>query len=205
MTTSAEVRSHLIDALQLDLVGPTPDDAIHAEEILDQAPSKWYLTGFLVPYGAPVEERTDNSGDEDIDEVGRVSSGEDENIPEKAFARKAFFPSSMGLSVLLPQNVIQLDITVQWGDYQPLTKENNQSEQVTLTGDWQRTPGQAELTVQLRTGGSPTQLDLGLNLGNRTKQLEIPLNGSSSPTYLDVPNSDGLQLVISVRSVPSEE
>ncbi|MHC5778897.1 hypothetical protein [Nostoc sp.] len=88
MTTSAEVRSHLIDALQLDLVGPTPDDAVHAEETLDQAPSKWYLTGFLVPYGVPVEQRTDNSGDEEMDEVGRVGSGEDEKIPEKAFARK---------------------------------------------------------------------------------------------------------------------
>jgi hypothetical protein len=37
------------------------------------------------------------------------------------------------------------------------------------------------------------------------KQLEIPLSGSSSPIYLDVPNSDGLQLVVSVRSVTSEE
>lgn len=38
-------RSHLIEALQLDLVGPTPDDIDLAEEIIDQAPSKWYLTG----------------------------------------------------------------------------------------------------------------------------------------------------------------
>ncbi|QFS52100.1 hypothetical protein [Nostoc sphaeroides] len=34
MTTSAEVRSHLIRAMQLDLVGPTPDDVEYAEEIL---------------------------------------------------------------------------------------------------------------------------------------------------------------------------
>jgi hypothetical protein len=32
-TAPAEVRTHLIDALQLDLVGPTPDDLVHAEEI----------------------------------------------------------------------------------------------------------------------------------------------------------------------------
>ena len=204
-TTSAEVRSLLIEALQLDLVGPTPDDAVHAEETLDQAPSKWYLTGFLVPYGVPVEERTDNSGDEEMDEVGRVGSGEDENIPEKAFARKAFFPSSMGLSVLLPQNVNQLHVTVQWGDYQPLIKPENEVKEITFTGDWQRTPRQAELTVPLHTKVRPTQLDLGLSLDNTTKQLEIPLSGSSSPIYLDVPNSEGLQLVISVRPVTSEE
>lgn len=37
---SAEIRSILVDALQLDLVGPKPDDIEHAEEILTQAPSK---------------------------------------------------------------------------------------------------------------------------------------------------------------------
>ncbi len=199
------MRSHLIDALQLDLIGPTPDDLVHAEEILDQAPSKWYLTGFLVPYGAPVEQRTDNASDEEIDAGGHVGSGEDENTPDKAFARKAYFPSSMGLSILIPQTVIQLDVTVQWGDYQPLTPENQDSGQITFTGDWQRIPKQAELTIPLRTSSTPTQLDLGLNIGNTIKQLEIPLSGSSSPLYFDVPNSNGLQLVVSIRSVPSEE
>ncbi|MHC5770408.1 MAG: hypothetical protein ACYTXI_33460 [Nostoc sp.] len=106
MTTSAKVRFHLIQRRPIQPRRPIPDHAVHAEETLDQAPSKWYLTGFLVPYGVPVEQRTDNSGDEEMDEVGRVGSGEDEKIPEKAFARKAYFPSSMGLSVLLPKPLI---------------------------------------------------------------------------------------------------
>ena len=47
-TTPVDVRVSLQDALCLDLVGPrgslgTPD------ETLFQAPSRWYLTGFLVP------------------------------------------------------------------------------------------------------------------------------------------------------------
>jgi hypothetical protein len=33
MTTSAEIRSHLVDALTLDLVGPTPKDSKYQEEI----------------------------------------------------------------------------------------------------------------------------------------------------------------------------
>jgi hypothetical protein len=86
------IRSLLIEALQLDLVGPTPDDIDHAEEIIDQAPSKWYLTGFLAPYGASVEQRTDDTGDDELDELGRVGGGEDENTPEKTFAKKAFSP-----------------------------------------------------------------------------------------------------------------
>ena len=64
-TSSAEARSHLIDALRLDLVGPIPEDIDHVEEILDQAPSKWYLTGFLVPHGAPIEERGDDTGNDE--------------------------------------------------------------------------------------------------------------------------------------------
>lgn len=118
--TSAQVRSHLIDALQLDLIGPTPDDLVHAEETLDQAPSKWYLTGFLVPYGAPMEQRGDDTADDDLDVVQGGGAGEDENIPDKPFAKKAFFPSSIGLSLLVAENASQLNVTVQWGDYYPL-------------------------------------------------------------------------------------
>lgn len=46
---------------------PTPDDEAHAEEILPQAPSKWYLTGFLVPYEADISQRSDNASDEGMD------------------------------------------------------------------------------------------------------------------------------------------
>tara|TARA_Y100000310_G_scaffold171060_1_gene171208 strand:- start:15964 stop:16197 length:234 start_codon:yes stop_codon:yes gene_type:complete len=44
-------------------VGPRPDEADHdayTEEVLPVAPSKWYLTGFLVPYEAPPEQRSDD-------------------------------------------------------------------------------------------------------------------------------------------------
>lgn len=56
--TASEIRATLVDALQLDLVGPTPSDTDHAEEVLTQSPSKWYLTGFLAPSGARPEERS---------------------------------------------------------------------------------------------------------------------------------------------------
>jgi hypothetical protein len=52
MTTPVQVRAELVKALALDLVGPAPDDSAHREEILTQAPSKWYLTSFLAPRGS---------------------------------------------------------------------------------------------------------------------------------------------------------
>lgn len=59
MTTAKDVRGQLIDALELDLIGPRPGQPSHAryaEEVLPIAPSKWYLTGFLVPDQAPVQQ-----------------------------------------------------------------------------------------------------------------------------------------------------
>ena len=43
---------------------PALDDEAHAEEILPQAPSKYHLTGFLVPYEADISQRSDNASDE---------------------------------------------------------------------------------------------------------------------------------------------
>lgn len=216
----AEVRAHLIDALQLDLVGPASDNLDHAEEILDQAPSKWYLTGFLVPYQAPLEQRSDDTANDELDEVSSAKAGDDENVPEKTFARKAFFPSSMGLSLLVAENTSHLNVTVEWGDYSPyinnadpndegsLTADNaeKQVEEPILIGCWKRIPRQAEIIVPLHIDGAPTQLELSLGVGS-AKQLKIPLhqNHSQSPAIIPIPDSNGLQLVVSVRPVTSKE
>jgi hypothetical protein len=44
-----DVRSQLVDALRLDLVGPENGTELEAE-VLPQAPSRWYLTGFLTAH-----------------------------------------------------------------------------------------------------------------------------------------------------------
>jgi hypothetical protein len=205
--TPNEVRSRLIEALQLDLIGPTSDDIDHAEEIIDQAPSKWYLTGFLVPHGAPIEQRGDDTGDDDLDVIQGGSAGEDEVVPDKPFAKKAFFPSSMGLSFLVAENASQLNLTVQWGDYFPI-KDNSVAESQNdsgaeeilspleiettipqpeadkgLSGCWKRIPRQAQITVPLK----------------------LPLHQSQSTKTIPIPDSNGLQLVVSIRPVTSKE
>jgi len=67
--TSAEVRERILDSLILDLVGPAA--GLKAGNYLEQeilpgstAPLRWYLTGFLAPFAAKPEEKTDeDSGD----------------------------------------------------------------------------------------------------------------------------------------------
>ena len=60
--TSAQVREHLVDALRLDTVGPDPvRDLGDPEEVLVQSPSRWYLTGFLVPWDAGENQRAEET------------------------------------------------------------------------------------------------------------------------------------------------
>ncbi len=118
--TSADVRTKLVHALDLDLVGPGCDDTELHAEILPQAPSRWYVTGFLVPTDAKPEDKSDDAGDEGSDELGTGGGADDEATPEPAAARKAYFQSSMGLSLLVPKEAKELRVRVRWGDYLPV-------------------------------------------------------------------------------------
>jgi Helicase conserved C-terminal domain len=176
MTTSAAVRQKLVEALSLDLVGPdaTADDH-YQDEIISQAPSKWYLTGFLVPYEASVQDRSGDTADEGLEiDAPTSKSSEDENTPETASARKALFPSSIGLSFLISSQTTSLDLEVYWGDYQPI-KPDGKVENKTKTDRWQRQRQLQRLTVQI--------------------------SDSTKPVTLDVLHSDGLKLAISNRPV----
>ena len=150
-TTSAEVRAELIKALRLDLVGPTPDDVARANEILPMTPSTYYLTGFLVPTGGSDEQRGEDIDDGDAVEQGRQSPGDDEQAPERAASRRTFFPSSMGLSVLVPPQADMLGVTVRWADYRHMNfdelDEQARKHRARITSPWQRTPHELHLPV----------------------------------------------------------
>lgn len=187
--SSAKVRQHLIDSLHLDLVGPDPEDEARQWEILkNDAPSQWYLTGFLVPYQAPLENRSDDTVNDDFDSVADSSSGEDNTKPEAASARKAYFPSSIGLSFFLPATTPPLQVQIDWGDYYPyeteettetITKSKPSEKESSLQTpqNWRRIPKRERVTVDIATG--------------KAKQK------------IDIPNSDGLKLVVYVRPVAS--
>src|SRR4051794_34187298 len=108
-----EVRSQLVGALQLDLIGPENGSELEAE-VLPQAPSRWYLTGFLVPLEGSEAQRSDETGQDDFDaEAGDGNgTGDDDATPEPRAARRAYFPSSIGLSLLVPKETRRLHVTV---------------------------------------------------------------------------------------------
>jgi hypothetical protein len=189
MTTAKDVRAQIMAALELDLIGPRtghPGHAEYAEEVLPIAPSKWYLTGFLVPYEAPQSQRSDEDGQDTVDEVGRSVEADDDTAPEPASARKAFFPSSMGLSVLVSADTSQLRVKLAFADYVQVAraslvtaKESAEESEATPEeragrGHWRRVPRAAELVLSLA-------------------------EGAHSPK--PVPNCPGLTIVMAVRDV----
>lgn len=177
MTTSVEVRDRLAGALRLDLVGPGPGHPLR-EELLPgrERPSNRYLTGFLIPSGTPVEKRTDADEDEDLEIVPESAGLAEESNEDRKAAKKGFFPSSMGLSFLVPKETRTLAVTVRWGDYLPSEIEDEVGKKTSV---WRRTPHEATLTVALR--------------------------GSKAPVIFDVPGSGGLQLHLVEHVVGDEE
>jgi len=52
-----DVHDRIVEALELDLVGPWPGHELADEKLPGRArPSNWYLTGFLVPLDTPADE-----------------------------------------------------------------------------------------------------------------------------------------------------
>ena len=87
--TPAAVRDRLIDALRQDLVGPALPD-----ELLDQAPTRWYLTGFLAPLNARHDQRGDPDANDEADLLEPAPpAAEDNASPDRPTARNSLFPA----------------------------------------------------------------------------------------------------------------
>src|SRR5437660_12381852 len=118
--TSLEVRTRLVEALKLDLVGPWKGHALAEERLPGWVrPSNWYLTGFLIPSGTPPEKSADVDESDDVGEIPDTVGLAEESTDERKAAKKGFFPSSMGLSFLAPKEARALEVTIRWGDYAP--------------------------------------------------------------------------------------
>ncbi len=156
--SSAAVRASLVDTLRLDLVGPDEgrverDAEARARHYLherlrnNEAPSRFYLTGFLVPEGAPPAQRYELDPDEKLD---AAAPDEDASKGDATAAKKPFLPSSMGLSVILAPNVNQLAATVRWGEYRPVS---DPTEENPKRRAWERSSMRRELALPVGPDG----------------------------------------------------
>lgn len=144
---SVEVRDCLVEALKLDLVGPWMGHELSDERLPGHTrPSNWYLAGFLIPATTPAEQGSDADEDEDNDPVLEDAGLPEESSEERRSAKKAFFPSSMGLSFLVPVAAGEITIDVTWGDYAPEEIEGPEGKSISV---WQRTQRESCVTIPL--------------------------------------------------------
>ena len=173
VSDSEDARARLVEALKLDLVGPWSGHEFDGEQLPGrERPSNWYVAGFIIPTGTPPERSGDADEDDDLDAVPESAGLAEESNDERRAARKAFFPSSIGLSFLFAAACRELAVTVRWGDYAPAEIEEAGGGKTSV---WQRRAHEAPLSV--------------------------PLGGDAEPVVRDVPGSGGLQLHVVERPI----
>src|SRR5579875_748101 len=174
MTKSAEIRKKLVDELRLDLIGPSHRDTALVDEILPDPPSRWYLTGFLVPLGAAPRQKAPDP-QEEMDQV-EEGGADDDDPPERGPSRPRFLPSSMGLSLLVDPSIDSLRVTARWGDYR---RENPAEGEGGGNGGkapprWPRAQREAVVDVPLQ-GRAPIPLadGDGLEIARQIRETQI--------------------------------
>ncbi|MCH7475704.1 MAG: helicase, partial [Gemmatimonadetes bacterium] len=124
----------------------------------------------------PPERSADADEDDDLGEIPESAGLAEESNEERKAAKKGFFPSSMGLSFLVPKEARALTVTVRWGDYTQAEIEGKDGKPLSV---WQRQP--------------------------REEPVPVPLTGADDPVMPDVPGSRGLQLHVVERLISAED
>lgn len=108
MADIPDLRPRLVQALNADLVGPY--DRNSPDELLKLPPSRWYLTGFLVPKAVRDGEELDPTDNEELG-AGDDETEEETGTAEAEPKQRNRLPASMGMSVLLPPGTDKETIT----------------------------------------------------------------------------------------------
>jgi hypothetical protein len=205
---SSAVRTHLVETLRRDLVGPRHGGDVDLQaEILPARPSRWYLTGYLVPRGAPAAQRTGLAETEG--ELGTTQGGADgldDGGGDAAGTRQAYRPSSIGLSVLLPGNAETIDVTGSWGEYQahpaldlPSPAAGQEVETAGETGSGPGAEPAADDPASLEADGQGTLNRLRWRRIPRQTTATLPLPEDGALATHTAPGARGVELAVLCR------
>lgn len=194
---SADARASLVETLRRDLIGPMPEDADLACELLPLPPSSWYLTGYLVSVFAPSKVKA-RDAEEEMDD-GADGAGADDVAPPERTARRSILPSSCGLSLLLEPGTKTIEAEVSWGEYRREVHEQGLEDE--------EAPAMADLEEEAAEPKKLARQRHAWRRKPRQEGLRIELPEAGEPVMrMPVPNADGLEVSVLARStkVPTE-
>ena len=114
----AQVRKKMLDAVRMDLIGPTA-----AEEALTELPTNSYITGMLYPADSDITEDENyndvefTEGRLDADGNGSESVVLEDDEPDESTKGGFKKPSSIGVSFYLSEKTNKINVDVYWGSY----------------------------------------------------------------------------------------
>ena len=178
---SVEVRDQLVEALRLDLVGPWSGHPLETEQIPNYTglvrPSNWYLTGFIVPPDTAGSEASNSEVGDGLDETPDKAGTTEESSDEGRPASRGYFPSSIGLSLLIDGETKELAVTVRWGNYAP--------EEIERTLLWSRIPRKESTVIKIPATEKPADWEIprsrGLVLRTVTRRVKFDAGGGIDP------------------------
>ncbi|WP_109793987.1 DISARM system helicase DrmA [Minwuia thermotolerans] len=207
MTNSVDIRQDIVTKFRRDLAGPypIPDDAPYAQERLKEAPSHWYLTGWIAP--APespmaAEDDDDPAFQEDLSQIEEAENtaiaggGEDEGESGRdTVAPRRILPTSLGLTTALPEHAKTVEVLVEWGDYvahpaPPDAILDGEEEPSTRRPklEWERMPRESRLSIDVQNGSRTLALPDSVATGRKGGALEIYV--VAKPTHLPRPGGE---------------
>ena len=175
-TESEEIREQMLRALEADLIGPFDLDNFTAPEVLELPPSRWYLTGFLVPD----QGRDDEEDPTDEEEMGAGNDvgefDEPNNGIEPEPKQKKYLPASMGLSVLLPASggADEITVRIRYADYERSIAEGGEGV------DW-------------------------IRFARLPDPISIPLDEATLKAGVEIPESGGIRIVGQIKAAQGHE
>ena len=114
----AQVRKKMLDAVRMDLIGPTAED-----EALTELPTNSYITGMLYPADSAITE-DENYNDIEFTEGRLDSDGNatesvvlEDDEPEETTKGGFKKPSSIGVSFYIGADTEEVSVDVLWGTY----------------------------------------------------------------------------------------
>ena len=159
MNLPNDVREEITKSVLLDLIGPTGAIGDH-RETLSQQPSKWYLTGFLVPTESSETQKVDETVTEQLDQSAVPSNGDEAGNEEPPVARRSYLPSSCGISFMIAAKSTTLQAIIRWGDYERIDRDKPQS-----PNHWLRKPREQFVDLKLGSDSIATGIENVPNSG----------------------------------------